>query len=223
MKIRKSLLIALSMIGLASFSNSVIAANTKKATTQITKKTVASKDKSKSKQEKVEKIKTYSKISYVVLNKNTNFVDSQNKKLKTVAKKSAGYHINYVRHSGSKIYYGVTSNKWIPATATHGTVWYEESGSNTMILSTNKKGKLAYQIYESVNITPLVLKRNSYVYNEQGILDKTKSGGITILKKGKKVSGYSVRNVAGTKYYITNYGWIKYNNVAKIQVKKTKK
>lgn len=227
MKINKSLILVIASLGMiASNVNPVLANNTKKAKTTVTKKSTAkniTKEQVKNDRKSVKALTTYSKLSYVILNKNTYFVNDQNKKTKSLAKKGKGYRIYYVRYSGSKIFYGISKKKWLPASSTRGTVWYKEDNNNTMILSTNKKGVLSYQLHEAVNVVNLILKRNSYVYDDQGLLERNKNNGITVLKKGKKLKGYSIRTVNGKKFYITNYGWIKFNNVQKYVPKKSKK
>lgn len=226
MKLNKKLILLIASLEMiASNANPVLANNIKKAKTTVTQNTIT-----KSKTQKQVKndrkstkvLTTYSKLSYIVLNKNTHFVNDQNKKTKSLAKKGKGYRIFYVRYKGSKIFYGISKKKWLPASSTRGTVWYKEDNNNTMILSTNKKGTLSYQLHEAVNVVNLVLKRNSYVYDDQGLLERNKNNGIIVLKKGKKLKGYSIRTVNGKKFYITNYGWIKFNNVQKYVPKKSK-
>ena len=233
MKLKNIIFGTMVSLGMISFvSSPVLATNVKNAKTNLVDKKkkeakTASKKKTqeqaKNDQKSIKSLATYSKLSYVVVNKNTNFINGQNKNTKSIAKKGKGYRIYYVRYSGSKIFYGVSKNKWLPASVTHGTVWYKEDNNNTMILSTNKKGQLSYQLYEAVNIIDLILKRNSYVYDDQGMLERNKDNSIIVLKKGKKLKGYSVRNVNGKKFYITNHGWIKFNNVEKYTSKKSKK
>lgn len=193
-------------------------------TSPTTKKTVAAKTTKKSQNTKTTKkaatniITTSSKTSYVFLNKDTNFVTINNKKIKSVAKKGSGYRIYYARYSGSIIYYGTKTKKWLPSSSTRGTVWYKEDNNNMMILSTNKKGALSYQLYNLVNVIALKTKRNSYVYNDQGQLNK---GTVTVIKKGTRITGYEQKTINGTSFYITDQGWIKANNL--IQVNTTNK
>lgn len=171
---------------------------------------------------KQEIIATYSKISYVVMNKKAYLVNSNNQKTKHLAQKKRGYRIYYVRYSGSKIYYGLKNKEWLLATNTRGTVWYKEDNFNTMVLTTNKKGQLSYQLYSPVNTKQVVLTRNSYVYNDQGLLDK---GTVVTLKKGTKITVYQTRTINDTKFYISNQGWIKARNtmIPKQMIKKPKK
>lgn len=200
-------------------------------TSPTTKKTVAAKTTKKSQNTKTTKkaatniITTFPNNSYVVLNKNTNFVTLSNKKTKSVAKKGSGYRIYYARYSGSIIYYGTKTKKWLPSSSTRGTVWYKEDNNNMMILSTDKKGVLSYQLYNPVNAIALKTKRNSYVYNDQGQLNQ---GTVTVIKKGTKLTGYDQKTVNGIKFYITDQGWIKANNLTQVNttnknIKKPKK
>lgn len=155
-------------------------------------------------------IKTISKKSYVITNKNTTFLTSKNRKTKTKAKKGKGYRIYYLRF-GKRIYYATKAKKWLPASATHGTVWYK-SGNDTMVLTSNKKGRVSYTVYDPAQIIPLTVKHNAYVYNSHGLLNK---GTVKLIRKGTRVKGYSRRKVRGTTFYITNKGWLKAANLTK--------
>lgn len=90
-----------------------------------------------------------------------------------------------------------------------------------MILTTDKKGNLSYSVYNPVpTVTSLITKHNAYVYNNAGQLRRTKYGTITLIKKGTLLKGYSIKRVEGKKFYITNHGWIKYNNLEKVKIRK---
>lgn len=224
MKKIKELVMVLLPFALLMLAQPVDADTTKTAKT-TNSKTVSKSTKTKSKKDSVKIITTDQKNSYVILNKNTYFVDSNNKKTKSLAKKESGYRIYYARYSGSIIYYGTKSKKWLPSSSVRGTVWYREDNNNMMILSTDSKGVLSYQLYNPVNAVQLRVKRNSYVYNDQGLLNK---GTVITLNKGQKVTGYALKTVNGTQFYITDQGWVKAKNLEKIPVsnktvKKTKK
>lgn len=167
--------------------------------------------------------KTDIQKSYVVLNRKTAFLNNQGKKTKKYAIKGRGYRIYYLKTKGKQIYYQTKNKLWLPAENTHGTVWYAENSSNTMIVTTNKKGQISYSLYSSVQSTKEVtLKRNSYVYTNQGLLKKDKHNAITLLKKGQKLKCYSYIYVHGTRYCVTNQGWVKAANVSAASPNQTK-
>lgn len=168
-------------------------------------------------------VETDAQKSYVVLNINSTFLNNQGKKTKKIAKKGQGYRIYYLKTKKNEIYYRTKNKLWLSARATHGTVWYTENSSNTMIITTNKKGQLAYTLYSSPQIAQrVILKRNSYVYTNQGILKKDKHNAITLLKKGQRLKSYSYIYVHGVKYCVTDHGWIKAANVSAERVNQTK-
>ena len=163
-------------------------------------------------------ITTNSKNSYVVLNKTTHFLTSKNKSTKKTIKKHQGLRIYYLRYGDNeKVYYAGKDKRWIPSSSTYGTVWYNQNDGSQMILSTNKKGKLSYQVYAPYRRIKLVLKKNAYIYNSRGLLEK---GTVKMLKKGKKLTAYSVQKIGKIKYYVTNYGWINTHNAKVIKNKK---
>lgn len=208
MKYQKLVTLIGALVGITVFSLPVQAATKPTANkSAVQKKTTKTKV-------NLSAIKTNSKLSYIILNRNSYYYNNENKRTKSRLKKNHGYRIYYVRHSGERTFYGTKTKKWILSSATRGTVWYQEDDNNTMILTTNKKGKLSYTLYDPAQVTPLILKRNSYIYNDQGILQLEKGGTVTTLKKGRKVKGYSLQKVNGQKFYITDQGWIKANNVA---------
>ena len=193
---RKILILMATLCSLLIFSQPALASSTKKTTTTIPSTW----------------IKTVSKNSYVVLKKNTYFLTSKNKKTKTLAKKGKGYRIYYLRY-GKKIYYATKNKQWLPISAVYGTVWYKAVGGSMMVLTTKKtKSTVTYTTYDPVATTSLVLKRNSYVYNSRGYLNK---GTVKVLKKGTRLKGYSIQKVNGTSFYVTNKCWIKAKNVSK--------
>lgn len=167
--------------------------------------------------------KTDAQKSYVVLNKKTAFLNNQGKKTKKYTAKGRGYRIYSLKTLGKQIYYRTKSKLWLPAETTHGTVWYDENSSNTMIVTTNKKGQISYSLYSSAQSTKeVILKRNSYVYTNQGLLKKDKHNAITLLKKGQKLKCYSYIYVHGTRYCVTDQGWVKANNVTAVSSNQTK-
>ena len=159
--------------------------------------------------------------SSVRLNKNASFYDSFGKKSKKIAKKNSLYKIYQIKTLNNQTYYKTKSDLWLLAKSTNGEVWYKQSPNNTMILTTDKKGNLSYSIYNPApTVTNLITKHNAYVYDNTGQLNRTKYGTITLIKKGTILKGYSIKRVAGKKFYITNRGWIKYNNLEKVKIRK---
>lgn len=212
---KKVIILLLALITLPLASKPVQAKKTSKIkTVQVKKKTAKKTSKKKSSKSKktasIKIIKTISSKSYVVLNKKTNFLTLQNKRTKSVARKGQGYRVYYLRF-GKQAYYGTKNKKWLPASATYGTVWYGPR-SNQMILSTSKKGKLSYSIYDPAATVSLTVKHNSYVYNDRGMLNH---GTIKVVKKGSRVKGYSLHKINGINFYLTNKGWLKAANLAK--------
>lgn len=168
-------------------------------------------------------IKTDATKSYVVLNKNTNFLNQKNQKSKKTAAQGKGYRIYYLKTVASQLYYGTKQKMWLPAKMTHGTVWYSENSTNMMVLTTSKKGRLSYSLYEIAQKQPLVVIHNAYVYNNQGLLAKNKNNALTVLKKGQKLVAYTTSQVNGNKFYVTNRGWIKVRNAQVKQLTKQTK
>ncbi|MDE7056789.1 MAG: SLAP domain-containing protein, partial [Lactobacillus sp.] len=159
--------------------------------------------------------------SSVRLNKNAPFYDSFGKELKKTAKKNTLYKIYQIKTLNNHTYYKTKSDLWLLAKSTSGEVWYNQASNNTMILTTDKKGNLFYSVYNPApTVTSLITKHNAYVYNNAGQLRSTKYGTITLIKKGTVLKGYSIKRVAGKKFYITNHGWIKYNNLEKVKIRK---
>lgn len=159
--------------------------------------------------------------SSVRLNKNAPFYNSFGKKLKKLAKKNTLYKIYQIKTLNNHTYYKTKSDLWLLAKSTNGEVWYKQVSNNIMILTTDKKGNLSYSVYNPVpTVTSLITKHNAYVYNNAGQLRRTKYGTITLIKKGTILKGYSIKRVVGKKFYITNHGWIKYNNLEKVKIRK---
>lgn len=157
-------------------------------------------------------IKVDSKRSYVILLKDQAYLTSKLKASKKLIKKKAIFSVAYVRFTDKQVYYANKNHQWIPAASTHGTVWYQEDAHTIMVLSTDKKGKLSYILYNPAKVTRLLLTHNSYVYDAQGQLFLSKKSTITNLKKGQVLDGYSSQTVNGKKFYLTNKGWIKASN-----------
>lgn len=157
--------------------------------------------------------KTISDHSYIVLNQSTTLLNNNLQKTKKKAKKGRGYRIYRFESSKNQVYYGLKNNLWLPAKLTHGTVWYQEN-NNTVVLTTNKKGRLSYSFYDATSqIKNLVVTHNAYVYTSSGLIQRGKYGTVTLLKKGRKLRGYYTSKLNGQNFYITNYGWIKAKNV----------
>lgn len=163
------------------------------------------------------------KKSKVTLNHKAHFYNSKGKKQKKTTKKNKSYTIYQIRTIDNDTYYKTKSNLWLKSSDVRGSVQYQENEYSMMTLTTNKKGKLSYKItLPDPSIKDLVVKHNSYVYDNNGQLQLGKNSTVTLLKKGKKIKGYSVREVHGKKFYITNYGWIKYKNLAEVKTSKKK-
>lgn len=151
---------------------------------------------------------SHGKSTITMLRKAT-LLSYRNRYLKSSAYKGKKYQIYYVRYTGNRAYYGLKNNKWILANNTRGIVYYKE-GPNELELITDKKGRLVYQMQVIATKVSLVLKRNAYIYNNRGQLSE---GTIVLLRKGLHLTGYSVHTIRGTKFYLTNMGWIKAANV----------
>lgn len=209
--------------------------SSKKATPKTSISTASSKTKVNSKiqinksktkviepeEEKEQLSNTIVSKSSVHVNKNTPFYDSFGKKTKKIAKKNAFYKIYQIKTLNNHTYYKTNSDLWLLAKSTNGEVWYKQVSNTTMILTTDKKGNLSYSVYDPApTVTNLITKHNAYVYDNRGQLSRTKYGTITLVKKGTVLKGYSIKRVAGKKFYITNLGWIKYNNLEKVKIHK---
>lgn len=166
---------------------------------------------------------TIVKTSKVTLNHKAHFYNSAGKKQKKTAKKNKSYTIYQIRTIDNDTYYKTKSNLWLKSTDVRGKVQYQENEYSMMTLTTNKKGKLSYAVtLPDPSIKTLVVKHNSYVYDNNGLLQLGKKNTVTLIKKGKKVKGYGVRKVRGKKFYITNYGWLKYKNLTEVKTSKKK-
>lgn len=158
-------------------------------------------------------IQTNPTNSYVILNKDAKYLTSKNKATKKLIKKGSGVRIYYLRFgSKNKVYYANKAKQWLPASSTRGNVWYHQKNGGQMVITTDKKGKLKYNVYAHNNITKVVLIKNAYQYNSKGMLASSK-----MLKKGTHLNVYAKKKIGKTSYYVTNHGWI---NVANAKVLK---
>lgn len=231
MNLKKKAIIMMLTANLLEISTPVFAAKTSQKSNdkvvQVTKKTT-SKDTDKTKVQLDEDnedqlFNTIVKTSKVTLNHNAHFYNSKGKKQKKTAKKNKSYTIYQIRTIDTTTYYKTKNNLWLKANDVRGSVQYQENEYSVMTLTTDKKGKLSYAVtLPDPSIKNLVVTHNSYVYDNNGQLQLGKKGTITLLKKGKKIKGYSIRKVHGKKFYITNYGWIKYKNLTEVKTSKKK-
>lgn len=160
-------------------------------------------------------IQTITGKSYVVLNQKTHFYNRHGKKSKKIARKGAGFRIYQVQ-TKKQIFYETKNHLWLPAKATHGTVWYQESNKQPMILTTNRKGRLVYLLYEPVTRgAKMIVKHNAYVYDRRGLLQRNKKGNVLLLLKGQEVTAYDKERIGRQTFYVTDHGWLKANNLRK--------
>ncbi|TSO25759.1 SLAP domain-containing protein [Lactobacillus sp. LL6] len=224
MRLNKKVIGILTAVSLINVSDPVFAAKTTQNSTSTvkvelakTKTTTTNTKKSKmvlDEEEPNQLLNTIVKNSRVTLNHKTNFYNSEGKKEKKVAKKNKSYTIYQIRTIDKDTFYKTKNNLWLKSDDVRGTVQYQENEFSIMNLTTDKKGDLSYSIDNSHPIIKeMTVKHNSYVYDNDGQLDLNKKGNVTLIKKGKKVKAYAIREVANKKFYITNYGWIKYKNL----------
>lgn len=231
MNLRKKAIMVMLAASMMGISSPVFAAkNSQKSNdkvVKVTKKTkvkeIAESDVQLDEDNEDQLFNTIVKRSKVTLNHKAHFYDSNGKKQKKTAKKNKSYTIYQIRTIDADTYYKTKNNLWLKSSDVRGSVQYQENEYSVMTLKTNKKGKLSYTItLPDPSIKDLVVKHNSYVYDNNGLLQLGKNSTVTLLKKGKKLKGYGVRKVHGKKFYITNYGWIKYKNLAKVKTSKKK-
>ena len=233
MRLSKKVIGAVAVIGLMGVSGPTFAAeaNVKSNTSTIKVSPAKTKNKVKNSTKIVKKGKiildeeqpnqlldAIVKSSKVTLNHRANFYDSNGKKDNKTAKKNKTYTIYQIRTINNDTFYKTKNNLWLKSDDVRGTVKYQENEFSAISLITNKKGKLTYLIDNSNPvIKEMIVKYNSYVYDNSGQLDLSKKGTVTLIKKGKKVKSYGVRKVGNKKFYITDSGWIKYKNLEEIK------
>ncbi|KRN14407.1 hypothetical protein FC38_GL001068 [Lactobacillus gigeriorum DSM 23908 = CRBIP 24.85] len=149
----------------------------------------------------VEIIKTDAKQSYVRL-------------IKAVKpyRANSGVRIYYVKITDQGLLYGTKKKQWLPASSTTGTVWYQEDGKINMVVFTDSKGKITYQLYDPVASATVELIHNAYLYDRQGQLILNRKGNLVKLLKGKKLTVYTKQQIHGKPYYLLKEGWIKVSN-----------
>lgn len=126
--------------------------------------------------------------SKVSLNHKANFYNSEGKKQKKIAKKNKSYTIYQIRTIDKNTFYKTKNNLWLKSDDVRGTVQYQENEFSIMNLTTDKKGNLSYSIDNSNPvIKEMITKHNAYIYDNNGQLDLSKKGTVSLIKKVKKL------------------------------------
>lgn len=157
---------------------------------------------------------TMGKNSRIKPTKTMYFVNNNGKKTSKKAYKNGNYIIYNVKEVNGETYFSIQSDLkyWIPATATRGSVQYQDGNKLVTITTDGKKVVQTEKTLKSsskkstkktIKVTNIVAKRKAQVYDKNGKKAKTYMGSKkwTIIGKGVQVKGLGTKTIDGVKYY----------------------
>ncbi len=175
---------------------------------------------------------TMGKHSRIKPTKTMYFVNNNGKKTSKKAYKNGNYIIYNVKEVNGETYFSIQSDLkyWIPATATRGSVQYQDGNKLVTITTDGKKVVQTEKTLKSsskkstksdskksdekstsskkstkktIKVTNIVAKRKAQVYDKNGKKAKTYMGSKkwTIIGKGVQVKGLGTKTIDGVKYY----------------------